>query len=162
MRAVLGCAAVFGLAVGLAGGVLGGQDKKDDPKKQDKKKDDPKKPDPKKAEPKKVEPKKEEKVEKVEKVEKLDPRKLVGRWEPADKKAPPMVVEFSADGKVTLAVGEAKAAGTYKLDGDKLEVSMKHGADELKQTLVVKKLTDDELTTEDEKQKTETMRRWKK
>jgi uncharacterized protein (TIGR03066 family) len=123
MRAVLGCAAVFGLAAGLAGGAPA-QDKKDGGK--------------------------------------IDPKKLVGKWEPADKKAPPMVVEFTADGKVSLAVGEAKAAGTYKLDGDKLEVSIKHGAEELKQTLVVRKLTDDELTTEDEKQKVETLRRWKK
>lgn len=94
---------------------------------------------------------------------KIDPKKLVGRWEPADtKKGPPMVLEFTANNKVTLSVGEAKAAGTYTLAGDKLEVSMKHGADEIKQTLVVKKLTDDELTTEDERKKTETLKRLKK
>src|SRR5262245_16474964 len=55
-------------------------------------------------------------------------KKLIGKWETGDKKAP-VLIEFAAEGKMTLMAGEPgkeiKAEGTYKLDGDKLDVSLK-------------------------------------
>src|SRR6188472_1160352 len=77
---------------------------------------------------------------------KIDAKKLVGKWEPAhekekekdkDKKdkAPPAsagpatLIEFTADGKMSLTVTEAgrdfRVPGTYKLEADKLTVEMK-------------------------------------
>ena len=99
---------------------------------------------------------------------KVDAKKLVGKWEPApekDKKEKPpaMVIEFTADGKVSMTVGAAgaeyKAEGSYKLDADKLSVTLKVGNQEAKDTLTVKKLTDEELTTEDSKGKVEALKR---
>ncbi len=113
---------------------------------------------------------------------KLDAKKLVGKWEPApekiDKKnkkdknedktppAPPpipTIIEFSADGKLSMTVGEPgkdyRVDGTYKLDSDKLSVSLKVADKEIKETLTIKKLTDDELVTEDSKNKIEALRR---
>ena len=99
---------------------------------------------------------------------KVDAKKLVGKWAPVpdkDKKdkPPAMTIEFTADGKVSMTVGtpgaEHKADGTYTLTGDKLAVQLKVGDAEVKDTLTVKKLTDTELTTEDSKGKSETLRR---
>jgi uncharacterized protein (TIGR03066 family) len=101
---------------------------------------------------------------------KIDAKKLVGKWEPVpdkDKKdkLPGLLIEFMADGKVAMTVGgpgaEYKAEGTYKLEADKLAVTLKVGDKEAKDTLTVKKLTDDELVTEDSKGKVETLRRKK-
>jgi uncharacterized protein (TIGR03066 family) len=111
---------------------------------------------------------------------KIDAKKLVGKWEPVaekepgdpkdkkDKKekAPPgpaMLVEFAANNKMTMTVTDAgkeiKVEGTYKLEADKLSVQMKLRDKEVTETLTVKKLTDDELVTEDSKNKTETLKR---
>jgi uncharacterized protein (TIGR03066 family) len=97
---------------------------------------------------------------------KVDGKKLVGKWVPVpekDKKALPMTIEFTADGKVSMTVGtpgaEHRAEGTYTLTGDKLAVQLKVGDTEVKDALTVKKLTDTELTTEDSKGKSETLRR---
>jgi uncharacterized protein (TIGR03066 family) len=101
---------------------------------------------------------------------KVDAKKLVGKWSPApdkDKKDKQvaMTIEFTADGKVSMTVGAAgaeyKAEGTYKLAADKLTVQMKVGDTEAKDTLTIKKLTDDELTTEDSKGKVEALKRKK-
>jgi uncharacterized protein (TIGR03066 family) len=99
---------------------------------------------------------------------KIDPKLLVGKWEPVldkDKKEKPpaMVIEFTADGKLSLSVNdggkESHVDGTYKLEADKLAVSLKIADKEIKETLTVKKLTTTELVTEDSKQKTETLRK---
>ena len=101
---------------------------------------------------------------------KIDAKKLVGKWEPVpdkDKKdkLPGMLIEFTADGKVSMTVGgpgaEYKAEGTYKLEADKLAVKLKVGDKEVTDTLTIKKLTDDELTTEDSKGKAENLKRKK-
>ena len=93
-----------------------------------------------------------------------DAKKLIGKWETTDKKAL-MLIEFTADGKIYLTSGppgtELKVDGTYKLDKDKLAVQLKFPGEEVKETLTVKKLTDDELITEDSKQKAETLKRKK-
>jgi uncharacterized protein (TIGR03066 family) len=91
---------------------------------------------------------------------KIDGKLLVGKWSPKeDKKGPAMTLEFLKDGKLSLAVefGGKKETieGAYKLDGDKLDVSMKFGGEEKKETLTVKKLTADELETTDSKGKTD-------
>jgi uncharacterized protein (TIGR03066 family) len=99
---------------------------------------------------------------------KIDAAKLVGKWAPApskDKKEKPldMLLEFAADGKLSMTVGAAgteyKALGTYELTGNKLAVVIRVGEKSVKDTLTVKKLTDTELTTEDSKGKEETLRR---
>jgi uncharacterized protein (TIGR03066 family) len=105
---------------------------------------------------------------------KIDAKKLIGKWEPAhekdakDKKdkAPPgpaMIIEFAANNKMSMTVTDAgkdfKVEGTYKLEADKLSVQMKVRDKEVTETLTVKKLTDDELVTEDSKNKTETLKR---
>ena len=97
---------------------------------------------------------------------KIDEKKLIGKWEPVpdkDKKEKlsGLVIEFMAGGKVTMAVAgaESRAQGTYELKADKLAVTLKVGDREEKDTLTVKKLTDDELVTEDSKGKAETLKR---
>lgn len=96
--------------------------------------------------------------------QKTDAKKLIGKWETGDKKSL-VVIEFAAEGKLTLTAGESgkeiKVEGTYKLDGDKLEVSLKFMGEEQKEKLTIKKLTDTELVTEDSKGKTETLKRKK-
>jgi uncharacterized protein (TIGR03066 family) len=96
--------------------------------------------------------------------DKIDGKKLVGKWAPKEeKKGPAMTIEFLKDGKIALAAefgGKAeKMDGSYKLDGDKLEVTMKFGGEEKKETLTVKKLTDTELETTDSKGKTDSFTR---
>jgi uncharacterized protein (TIGR03066 family) len=92
---------------------------------------------------------------------KIDGKLLIGKWAPKEeKKGPAMTLEFLKDGKLSLAVDfmgkMEKIDGTYKLDGDKLEVALKFGGDEKKETLTVKKLTDSELETVDSKDKKDT------
>lgn len=98
--------------------------------------------------------------------EKIDGKKLIGKWTPKDeKKGGSMTLEFRKDGKLRLAVefmGKAdEIEGTYKLDGEKLEVTLKFGGEEKAETLTVKKLTDTELETLDSKGKTDTFTRVK-
>jgi uncharacterized protein (TIGR03066 family) len=104
--------------------------------------------------------------EKEKDKEKVDLKKLVGKWEPAKaEKDVKMVLEIAEKGKFTLHVTfnnkTEKVDGTYKLDGNKLEVEMKIGDDVMKETLTITKLTDTELVTKDSKGKEETMKRVK-
>ncbi len=96
--------------------------------------------------------------------ETIDAKKLVGKWQPNDKKTP-LTIEFAADGKLTMTIGEAgkdiKMEGTYKLDGRKLDVQLKFMGEDIKEKLTIKKLTDDELVTEDSKGKEEKLNRKK-
>lgn len=89
---------------------------------------------------------------------KIDAKKLIGKWQPADEKAP-VTVEFADKGKLTLSIDiggkTEKIEGTYKLDGDKLEMVMSFGGKEQKETVTVTKLTDDEMVGKDSKGKEE-------
>jgi uncharacterized protein (TIGR03066 family) len=85
--------------------------------------------------------------------EKIDPAKLVGRWEPKEKKGP--TLEFKKDGKVAFAMSqdgkELKADGTYKVEGNKVSVALSFEGVEQKMERTITKLTADELVTKDEK-----------
>jgi uncharacterized protein (TIGR03066 family) len=92
--------------------------------------------------------------------DKVDLKKLMGKWEP---KEGMVVIEFADKGKFSLSVGTdgKKFDGTYKLDGDRLELAITIIDKEQKETLTIKKLTDDELVTTDSKGKEETLKRKK-
>ena len=98
--------------------------------------------------------------------DKIDGKLLLGKWEPekvpdgADK----VVVEYLKDGKLTVDVEaqgqKLKFEGTYKLDGDKLNVKLDINGTEQNQTRKVTKLTDKEMVTNDEEKSEE--RKYKK
>jgi uncharacterized protein (TIGR03066 family) len=98
--------------------------------------------------------------------DKIDAAKLVGKWEPKDaKKDTKLVLEFTKDGKLSVTTDvegkEYKVAGTYALDGNKLAMSLKVGEMEVKETVTVLKLTDDEMVGEQKNGKKESFRRVK-
>src|SRR5947199_1452320 len=98
--------------------------------------------------------------------DKVDAKKLIGKWEPKEKKeGASMVIEFAKDGKLTITVTgkgkEVKIDGTYKVDGNKLVTTLKVGDKEKTDASTVTKLTDSELTTKDEKGKEDTLLRVK-
>jgi uncharacterized protein (TIGR03066 family) len=97
--------------------------------------------------------------------EKIDAKKLIGKWEPAEAKGAKVVIEFADKGKLTVtieAAGETqKIEGTYKLDGDKLELAMTFMGEEKKETVTVTKLTDEEMVGKDSKGKEEKFKRLK-
>lgn len=115
---------------------------------------------------------------------KLDAKLLAGKWEPTPEKVDPkdkdkkdkppagpaMVIEFTPDGKVpTMGVvamtvsdsgKDLRVEGKYKVVGEQLTVEMKLGDKDVKETLMIKKLTETELITEDSKsKKAESLRR---
>jgi uncharacterized protein (TIGR03066 family) len=96
--------------------------------------------------------------------EKIDAKKLIGKWEPtkAEDKA---VLEIKDKGKLVLSVTinekTQQIEGTYKLDGNKLEVELTFGDNKIKETLTIIKLSDKEMTTKDSKGKEETMKKVK-
>jgi uncharacterized protein (TIGR03066 family) len=93
--------------------------------------------------------------------DKVDPKKLIGKWEPKEGR---VVIEFEDKGKITIVDTEGKGQkfnGTYKLDGNRLEIAITILEKEQKETLTVKKLTDEELITTDSKGKDETLKRKK-
>jgi uncharacterized protein (TIGR03066 family) len=80
----------------------------------------------------------------------IDAKKLVGKWEPKDRKeGRSAVMEFAKDGKVTATVSpdgkEMIYNGTYKVDGNKLTMTLKLSGNEVTQTHTVTKLTGTEL-----------------
>ena len=97
--------------------------------------------------------------------DKIDAKKLIGKWEPAENKDM-VTVEFTDKGKMILSVdGGGKSVmieGTYKLDGNKLEMVMSFGGKEQKETITISKLTDDEMVGKDSKGKEETLKKAKK
>jgi uncharacterized protein (TIGR03066 family) len=98
--------------------------------------------------------------------DKIDAKKLVGKWEPKEKKeGGSAVIEFTKDGKVTITLAakgkEVKFDGTYKVDGNKVTTTMKFGDKERTDTQTITKLTDTELVSKDEKGKEETLLRVK-
>lgn len=98
---------------------------------------------------------------------KVDAKKLIGKWEPAKPKegGPKMVIEFAEGGKLSLTVTAGdksqKIDGTYKVDGNKVEVAMAFGGKEEKETFTVSKLTDDEMVSKDSKGKEDTLKKVK-
>jgi uncharacterized protein (TIGR03066 family) len=100
--------------------------------------------------------------------DKIDTKKLIGKWEPAKpgKDEPSFVLEFADKGKFTVSftVGgkTEKIEGTYKVDGNKIEVAMSLNGKEVKETHTVTKLTDDEMVSKDSKGKEDTLKRIKK
>ncbi len=108
---------------------------------------------------------------KDEKIEKIDGAKLVGKWEPKEaKKGEEFVMDFAKDGKLavtgTLDGKLQTFEGTYKLDGVKLTFELKvKGADgkveDIKETVTLIKLTDDEMEGKDKEGKVEALKRVK-
>jgi len=98
--------------------------------------------------------------------EKVDGKLLMGKWTPKDApKGATISIEFLKDNKLSLSFDFAgkseKIAGTYKLDGDKLTVTMAEDGKEKTEVMTVLKLTEAELTTKDPKGKEETLVRAK-
>src|SRR5262249_30273703 len=98
--------------------------------------------------------------------EKKDDNKtlLVGVWEltKGESLPPGSTLEFTKDGKLKLTVEPEKGKkitidGTYEVKGDSILVTMKEGDKEHKETLTIK-LSKDELTTIDEKKKSDTFK----
>ncbi|HET6573381.1 MAG TPA: TIGR03066 family protein [Fimbriiglobus sp.] len=91
---------------------------------------------------------------------KTNAEKIVGKWEmtksgadtPKDTK---FVVEFAKDGAMTLRVepkdgDKFTLKGKYKVDGEKINYEMEEpDGGKKKETLTIKKLTDEELVTVD-------------
>lgn len=99
--------------------------------------------------------------------DKIDAKKLIGKWEPAkaEPKSPKMVLDIQDKGKFVLSVelGDKteKIDGTYKLDGNKLDIEMSFGGKTTKETLTIVKVTDTELVTKGKSDKEETLKRVK-
>jgi uncharacterized protein (TIGR03066 family) len=136
MRTLIG----MGLLLALMGGTLTADDKKED-KKEDKK------------------------------GEKLDAKKILGKWEPkSPKKGEDFVMEFAKDGKLSVTGtldGKLQTFnGTYKLDGDKLsfELKVKYAngkMEDIKKTVTILELTDDEMKGKDKEGEVEVLKRVK-
>lgn len=91
--------------------------------------------------------------------EKIDGKKLIGKWEPKDRK---LILEFTKDGKLNVTSDEFKIDGSFRLEGNKLTILLKSGENEIKDTVTISKLTDDEMIGESETKKTkETFKRVK-
>jgi len=100
------------------------------------------------------------------KAEAIDVKKLVGKWEPMEKKDDiKMVIEFRKDGTMMVTITEkgkdTKLDGTYKVEGNKLTTTVKAADMERMRTRTVSKLTDAELVSTDETGKEDTLVRVK-
>jgi uncharacterized protein (TIGR03066 family) len=82
--------------------------------------------------------------------EKVDGKKLIGKWEPKEVKGDrKIVIEFTKAGKMNVSADSGAAfEGTYQLDGKKLTFQIKLGENEVKKTVTIIKLTDDEFESE--------------
>jgi uncharacterized protein (TIGR03066 family) len=100
------------------------------------------------------------------KEEAIDAKKLLGKWEPKEpKKGEEFVLEFAKDGKMvvsgTLDGKPQTLEGSYKIDGAKLSFELKATGETIKETIVVLKLTDEELEARDKDGKVEVLTRAK-
>jgi uncharacterized protein (TIGR03066 family) len=82
--------------------------------------------------------------------------KIVGVWEVTKGDAPPgATLEFTKDGKLKMMAKlkdqTLSMEGTYKIDGDKMSVTLKLGDKEKTEALTIKTLTDKVLVTVDSK-----------
>ena len=84
-------------------------------------------------------------------------RQIVGKWEvtKADEGTLPVgaIVEFTKDGKFKafekMGDKDVTFEGTYKVTGDKFEVTLKIGEESHTNTITITKMTDDEMHTKD-------------
>ena len=82
---------------------------------------------------------------------------IVGKWEvtKADEGTIPVgsIVEFTKDGKFKafekMGDKDVTFEGTYKVTGDKFDITIKVGEDSHSNTVTITKMTDDELHTKD-------------
>jgi uncharacterized protein (TIGR03066 family) len=104
------------------------------------------------------------------KEEKKDNAKLLlGTWEiegAPDMVGASTVVEFGKEGKLKVTFrrrgGDEVREGTYTVDGDRLTVTArKDGDKEVKLLVTIKKISDTEMVTEDERGYTEEFKRKK-
>ena len=100
------------------------------------------------------------------KEESIDAKKLIGKWEPKEpKKGEEFVLEFAKDGKMTVSGtldGKPQTLeGNYKLDGNKLSFELKAAGETIKETIVILKLTDEELEAREKDGKVEVLTRAK-
>jgi uncharacterized protein (TIGR03066 family) len=100
------------------------------------------------------------------KADPIDTKKLVGKWEPKDKKeGMSAVVEFTKDGKVNITLSgkdkDITFGGSYKVDGNKVTTVMTYNGKESTETHTITKLTDTELVSKDDKGREETLVRVK-
>ena len=83
--------------------------------------------------------------------EDIDVKKLMGSWKHEKEK---FVITFAKEGKVSVTgtKGEEKftAKGTYKVDKDKLLLTIELDGKEKSMTRIVSKLTDTELVSKEE------------
>jgi uncharacterized protein (TIGR03066 family) len=93
-----------------------------------------------------------------EKKELTNKDKIVGSWELTKSGGggpPGAVLTFGKDGKLKMSMKfegkEVGMDGTYDVEGEKLHTTMKDDGKERKETMKIKKLTDTEFVTEDEK-----------
>ncbi|MFM8273110.1 MAG: TIGR03066 family protein [Gemmata sp.] len=98
--------------------------------------------------------------------DKIDAAKLVGKWEPKEaKKGESMLMEFTKDGKLVVTGKmndkDVKIEGTYKLEKDKLSFVLKFMDIEIKETVTLTKLTDDEMSGKDKDGKEESFKKLK-
>ncbi|MCE9563235.1 MAG: hypothetical protein K8U57_14420 [Planctomycetes bacterium] len=95
-------------------------------------------------------------------------KKLVGVWI-VDKASGDLPagssVEFTKDGKLAAVIKadgkEIKFEGTYKVDKDKINVELKVESETIKETVTIKKLTDEVLELEDKDKKVDTFKKKK-
>jgi uncharacterized protein (TIGR03066 family) len=94
-------------------------------------------------------------------------KKIVGVWvvDKAEDLPAGATVEFTKDGKMKATVKEGdqeiKIDGTYKVEKDKLMIELKIGEDTVKESVTIKKLTDDVLEVEDKDNKVTTFKKKK-
>src|SRR5207237_7396281 len=82
-------------------------------------------------------------------------KKIIGTWELVKGEAAGSTVEFTKDGKLKVYAKvkdkELNAGGTYKIEGDKLLVTISFKGKTIMETNKIKKLTEKQLVLEDEK-----------
>jgi uncharacterized protein (TIGR03066 family) len=96
--------------------------------------------------------------------EPIDGKLLVGRWEPAARKAGELKsVEFTKDGTLValadVAGKEVRAKGGYKLEGNALAFETAYAGETTKSAVTVLKLTADELECRDKEGRVDAYRR---
>jgi uncharacterized protein (TIGR03066 family) len=79
--------------------------------------------------------------------------RIVGTWEAAKGDMPPgSTWQFTTDGKIIMSMKvqgvERKGEGTYKIDGDKLTMTVKEGGDDHSMSTLIKTLNDTALVVE--------------
>ena len=95
-------------------------------------------------------------------------KKIVGKWEltKAGGDVPVgSIVEFTKDGKLSATIKadgmEIKLEGTYKLDKDKLALTIKVNDQTVEETVTIKKLTDEVMELEDKDKKVDELKKKK-